>query len=493
MKQGDTVGDFRDRLNILLMGAENALKEDKGRAYEGAMMLPMKEAAIDIFIRGLPGNISASVDALHPADLESAYKEAVRIEARIRLRILPESRQSAQLGQYAEQGELSQNIRPRRRFYPAFTPAGGVRNQPAEFGLGSGPAFVRYLETEVPGDNNFEGTALAYPETDASFIGYVTPGITYQTHGPQTPSQPQDSRNATHQGYPPRRRRGGRGGYYGQGRPNTYTDTRLYDPHASSHQIIDQGRATSSYSPLNNNKLAGGSPTSTNGEPRDYENHTQLVDGTRIAIQSADPGPSSTPNPSQGGYRIASCGAARVEDTEINDPTVVRIRVAEGRQPWLTFMVDNGATVNLIKIGSLYPSTMVDTNQATPLIGINDQTVDTLGSVTVNIRNRPVPFLVTMNDFPIEQDGVLGRDYLKKEQAVIYHYNALIIGGDVMHPLLFINPRTGNPVEVHLMEAVESCGQDNLDDVEVDQPKTLVNREAAILEGCTPSLATELE
>ena len=104
----------------------------------------------------------------------------------------------------------------------------------------------------MPGDNNFDGTALAYPETDASFIGYVTPGITYQTHRPQTPSQPQDSRNATHQGYPPRRGRGDRGGYYGQGRPNMYTDTRLYGPHASSHQIIDQGRATSSYLPLNN-------------------------------------------------------------------------------------------------------------------------------------------------------------------------------------------------------------------------------------------------
>ena len=145
-------------------------------------------------------------------------------------------------------------------------------------------------------------------------------------------------------------------------------------------------------------------------------------------------------------------------------------------------MVDNGATVNLIKIGSLHPSTMVDTNQATPLIGINDQTVDTLGSVTVNIRNRPVPFLVTMNDFPIEQDGVLGRDYLKKEQAVIsYHYNALMIGGDVMHPLPFINPRTGNPVEVHLMETVESCERDKPHGVEVDQSKTLVNREGAAI------------
>ena len=108
---------------------------------------------------------------------------------------------------------------------------------------------------------------------------------------------------------------------------------------------------------------------------------------------------------------------------------MVRLRVPEGRRLWLTFLVDNGATVNLIKIGSLHPSTMVDTNQATSLTGINDQTVDTLGTVTISIRNRPVPFLVTMNDFSIEQDGVLGRDYLKKEEAVIsYHYNALMIG-----------------------------------------------------------------
>ena len=168
---------------------------------------------------------------------------------------------------------------------------------------------------------------------------------------------------------------------------------------------------------------------------------------------------------------------------------MVRIRVPEGRRAWLTFMVDNGATVNLIKIGSLHPSTMVDTNQATPLIGINDQTVDTLGSVTISIRNRPVPFLVTMKDFPIEQDGVLGRDYLKKKQVVIsYHYNALMIGGDVMHPFPFINPRTGDPVKVHSMEAVESCDQNEPLGVEIDNPEGSTNREeAAILEGNTPT------
>ena len=164
-----------------------------------------------------------------------------------------------------------------------------------------------------------------------------------------------------------------------------YTDPRLYDPHARSHQVIDQGHAASSYSPLNNGIANLSSPTSSIGEPRNYNNSIQLVSGTRITIQPAGSDQSRTPNPPAGGFRIASCGAAKDEDTEINDRTVVRLRVPEGRRLWLTFMVDNGAAVNLIKIGSLHPSTMVDTNQATPLIGINDQTVDTLGSVTISI------------------------------------------------------------------------------------------------------------
>ena len=142
MKQGDTVGDFRDRLNILLMEAENALKEDKGATYTNDMMTPMKEAAIDNFIRGLPGNISAAVDASHPADLESAYKEAVRIEARIRSGILPDSRQSAQLGHYAEQNELSQNLRACARFYPNFMPGTINRNQSQD---GAGSSVCRLL------------------------------------------------------------------------------------------------------------------------------------------------------------------------------------------------------------------------------------------------------------------------------------------------------------------------------------------------------------
>ena len=92
MQQGETVGDFQDKLNILLMGAENSLREDKGAAYSDNMIVPVKGAAVDIFIRGLPCYLSTGIEATHPVDLDAAFKEPDRIESRIRSRILPESR-----------------------------------------------------------------------------------------------------------------------------------------------------------------------------------------------------------------------------------------------------------------------------------------------------------------------------------------------------------------------------------------------------------------
>ena len=110
MKQGETVGDFRDRLNILLMGVENSLREDKGADDSHDMMVPIKGTAVDIFIRGLPSHLSTAIDATHPADLDAAFKEAVRIESRIRSKILPESRSSHYHSHRYEAEELSANV-----------------------------------------------------------------------------------------------------------------------------------------------------------------------------------------------------------------------------------------------------------------------------------------------------------------------------------------------------------------------------------------------
>ena len=92
MKQEDTVGSFKDQINILLNCAKSALKNEKGEEYHDQMLVPLTEAAVDIFIRGLPGNLSQLVDSIRPATLDAAYNEAVRLEARMDARIIPDVR-----------------------------------------------------------------------------------------------------------------------------------------------------------------------------------------------------------------------------------------------------------------------------------------------------------------------------------------------------------------------------------------------------------------
>ena len=53
-------------------------------------------------------------------------------------------------------------------------------------------------------------------------------------------------------------------------------------------------------------------------------------------------------------------------------------------------MIDNGAAVNVIKIGALRQDILLDTDQAIPLIDINDQSVDTYDTTVINLRGRPI-------------------------------------------------------------------------------------------------------
>ena len=92
MRPGDSTGCFKDQINILLQCAKSALKEEKGRTYHESMITTLKEACVDIFIRGLPGHLGQLVDSRKPVTLEEAYEEAVRLEARMDARIIPDTR-----------------------------------------------------------------------------------------------------------------------------------------------------------------------------------------------------------------------------------------------------------------------------------------------------------------------------------------------------------------------------------------------------------------
>ncbi|OXU16459.1 hypothetical protein TSAR_001491 [Trichomalopsis sarcophagae] len=101
----------------------------------------------------------------------------------------------------------------------------------------------------------------------------------------------------------------------------------------------------------------------------------------------------------------------------------VRIRIPVGTtKPWVEFMIDNGATVNLIKASVLDDDMPIYTADATELGGITNQTVKTHALIYLDIKGTPVKFQIVSDNFSIPFDGLLGRNYLKKEEAVISYY-----------------------------------------------------------------------
>ena len=91
MLQSEKVGDFYEKINILLDWARNSLREIDAE-HVNYMMFPLESRVVDIFIKGLPIDIAKAVDAAKPADLDTAYREAVRMEMRMDANILPDTR-----------------------------------------------------------------------------------------------------------------------------------------------------------------------------------------------------------------------------------------------------------------------------------------------------------------------------------------------------------------------------------------------------------------
>lgn len=146
-------------------------------------------------------------------------------------------------------------------------------------------------------------------------------------------------------------------------------------------------------------------------------------------------------------------------------------------------MIDNGSAVNLVKLAALNPKALVDPNCCIPLSGIGRGGVLSLGTTYLTIRGIPTTFYVVKDDFPIEEDGMIGRGFLKQEEAVIsYHKNALMISGDVMHPIPFVKNeeiRKETPPDVYLTKPQASHENEpdqpantmsSLDTSEVDLP-----------------------
>ena len=112
----------------------------------------------------------------------------------------------------------------------------------------------------------------------------------------------------------------------------------------------------------------------------------------------------------------------------------------------ISFMLDTGATLNVIKKRNLPPPVTPDASEVINLSGITAGKVPTLGTVRMNIHNFPVEMHVVTDKFPIFQEGILGQTFLKDANYLNFETSLLswrnIEIPFVMHEPITVPPRT---------------------------------------------------
>lgn len=80
-------------------------------------------------------------------------------------------------------------------------------------------------------------------------------------------------------------------------------------------------------------------------------------------------------------------------------------------------MIDTGTEVNIIKEGAVESNLKTDDNDIINVCGITGDHIRTKGSLAVHLFGKEVRFYVVASNFPIEQDGILGSEFLKSVGA----------------------------------------------------------------------------
>lgn len=92
----------------------------------------------------------------------------------------------------------------------------------------------------------------------------------------------------------------------------------------------------------------------------------------------------------------------------------------------VNFLVDTGASVNLIKSNVLKTEMIINKMKIVYLIGINSQMTKTLGEIKLHINGIETWFQVVSPDFPIRQQGILGISFLKQHKTILNFINNYI-------------------------------------------------------------------
>jgi len=118
----------------------------------------------------------------------------------------------------------------------------------------------------------------------------------------------------------------------------------------------------------------------------------------------------------------------------------VTLPIKETKRGETRFLLDTGATLTLVKIDNLKGETKMRDERIT-LTRVTGHTIYTLGKIraTISLGEQKIrhTMYVVKDDYPIDYKGILGIDFLRKQQAECDHRKKKLRIGDVtlkLHP-----------------------------------------------------------
>ena len=135
---------------------------------------------------------------------------------------------------------------------------------------------------------------------------------------------------------------------------------------------------------------------------------------------------------------------------------------AEGLKNPIHMMIDTGAGSNLI-IQAVKTNVKINKYECLKLTGINEHPVFTLGQITINIFGYLTTLNIIPNEVPTEQDGILGTEFLRNNDAKInYAEKQLKINNEVypfeMQETILVPARTISYFYVRIKNSEQKQG-----------------------------------
>ena len=124
----------------------------------------------------------------------------------------------------------------------------------------------------------------------------------------------------------------------------------------------------------------------------------------------------------------------RRDGTRCDGLDLITLPIKETRAGKIDMLFDSGATISLIKVKNLKGKTRIYPEEVS-LVGITGHRVHTIGKMqaTIKIGEREIKhaIYVVRDDFPMEYEGIIGLDFLRKQHVSCDYKNKTVTIEDV--------------------------------------------------------------